>query len=171
MKGKKSIKNEGDLWEEPKSKQVRVVLTATAFELLKSQCDQSRISRSEAIERCLRASSNHLLDERRLTYGEILRSLPNLSHQILLDVGYKAIALARKKLSAPSNSVLPVLLEDVDLQSLSESSLILIEELKSLANGDREPTQGERIQLAAGLGIEYNDLEKLIDGQIHKAAQ
>lgn len=100
---------------------------------------------------------------KKLEYGEILRSLPDFSPQILILIASKTLNLAKSRLDYDSPT-LPDLLNGLDLTELSDNSLIPLEELHQLVQGERPPTPGEIIQLASALDMNYEDLAKLLNG-------
>jgi hypothetical protein len=56
-KGHKSRRGKGEIYNEPKSRRKVILLTDTAFQILRRITVTDRISASEAIERLLRESS------------------------------------------------------------------------------------------------------------------
>lgn len=166
-KGRKSIGGEGSLWDEPKSARLNASLTPTGLEGLKAMASRLRLSVSEVIERLGRQELQimPLLPNRKIEYGEILRSLPEFSPKILVLIASKALNLARSRLDYDSPT-LPDLLSGLDLKQLSDNSLIPIEDLQQLVTGYRQATKDELIQLASALDISYEDLNKLLADEL-----
>lgn len=165
-KGKKSIKDEGSIWDEPKTARLNASLTPTGYKGLKAMAKRLSLSISEIIERLGRQELQlPTVPQKKLEYGEILRSLPEFSPKILVLIASKALNLARNRLDYDSPT-LPDLLSGLDLSELANNSLIPLEDLHQLIQGERPPTQGEIIQLASALDMNYEDLAKLLNGQL-----
>ncbi len=135
-KGRKSEKNEGSILDEPKTSRINVLLTLTGYAGLKALAVRMSSSISEIIER-LGRQELHLpnIPGKKLEYGEILRSLPDFSPKILILIASKALNLAKSRLDYDSPT-LPDLLSGLDLTELSDNSLIPLEELHQLVQGE-----------------------------------
>lgn len=163
-KGRKSKKNEGSIWDEPKTARINASLTPTGYAGLKALAVRMSSSISEIIERLGRQELQlPNIPGKKLEYGEILRSLPDFSPKILVLIASKALNLARNRLDYDSPT-LPDLLSGLDLTELANNSLIPLEDLHQLIQGERPPTPGEIIQLASAMDMNYEDLAKLING-------
>jgi hypothetical protein len=169
-KGRKSKKNEGSIWDEPKTARINAALTPTGYAGLKAMAARMSSSISEIIERLGRQELQlPNIPSKKLEYGEILRSLPDFSPKILILIASKALNLARNRLDYDSPT-LPDLLSGLDLTELANNSLIPLDDLHQLQQGERNPTEGEIIQLASALDMNYEDLAKLLNGsqQVHE---
>ncbi|MCT7965010.1 hypothetical protein NG799_01520 [Laspinema sp. D1] len=163
-KGKKSMKDEGSIWDEPKTARLNASLTPTGYKGLKALGKRLSLSISEIIERLGRQELQlPTVPQKKIEYGEILRSLPQFSPKVLVLIASKALNLAKNRLDYDSPT-LPDLLSGLDLSELSDNSLIPLDDLQQLIQGDRPPTQGEIIQLASALDMNYEDLAKLLNG-------
>jgi len=171
-KGRKSMKDEGSIWDEPKTSRLNASLTPTGHKGLKAMAERMRLSISEIIELLGRQELQlPNVPRKKIEYGEILRSLPQFSPKVLVLIASKALNLAKSRLDYDSPT-LPDLLSGLDLQELSDNSLIPLNDLHQLCQGERPPTPGEIIQLASALDINYEDLAKLLNGyQSHELAK